>query len=85
LRIYKYKGDDKMNYDNEQMMRKFSFYFEAETKLHISCNDGRFYNGIIVDLSSDKGLMVFQDRKIGPVPILFEEILKFEPFEEAGE
>jgi len=71
-----------INEDEENQMRtKLEFYFQQKTLLHISCSSGKFYNGKILDITSEKKLLVFKDKKLGAVPILFEEITKFEPYE----
>jgi len=67
------------------MITKLEFYLENKKQLHISCINGIFYNGYILDLTSNKNLMVFMDKKLGEVPILFEEILRVDPFREKGE
>jgi hypothetical protein len=60
--------------------KKLRFYRDENTLIHIRCNNGRFYNGYILDLNLDKSLLVLKEVKIGEVPILFEEILVLEPF-----
>jgi len=62
------------------MKTKLNFYFKLQRKIHISCSNGTFYNGTVLDLNSKKDLMVFMDKKIGEIPILFEEIIKIEPY-----
>ena len=74
-----------MNNENEQMRTKLEFYFEKQIIIHIRCLNGRFYNGIIMDLTPSKQLLVFKDNKLGAVPILFEEIFKIEPYENKKE
>lgn len=60
------------------------YYFKQQTKIHLKFINQRFYNGIILDLTSDKDLMVFNDDKLGTVPVLFEEIERVEPCMEKG-
>ena len=50
-------------------------------KLHISLNNGIFYNGIIVDYK-DENLLNFNDNKLGHIGILFSHIVKIEPMVE---
>jgi len=64
------------------MKKKLEFFFNNKIKLHIVLLTNYFYNGSILDITSDKDLMVFKDDKLGTVPVLFEEIKKFEPFTE---
>lgn len=58
------------------------YFFYNQIKIHIACSNGSFYNGIIIDLTSNKELLVFKDDKLGSIPILFEEIERVEPFKE---
>jgi len=64
------------------MNRKLEFYFKNQTKIHLACSNGIFYNGYILDLTSEKDLLVFIDDKLGEIPILFEEIERIDPFKE---
>jgi len=66
------------------MKKKLEFYFKLKTPIHLKLANGRFYNGIIFDLTSEKDLMVFQDNVLGTVPVLFEEIERVEPYVEVG-
>ena len=69
--------------NNEKNMNmKLQFYFESQTTIHITCSNGRFYNGKIIDITPKKELLVLKDKKLGNVPILFEEINKLEPYTE---
>ena len=70
------KGNDKE--------RILEYYLLDKKLIHVSCNDGRFYNGKILEINSKKQLMVFIDDKLGEIPILFEEIKHVEPFREEG-
>lgn len=60
---------------------KVKLFFDLHKKVHISC-DGRFYNGIILEVNESKRFLILTDIKLGEVPILFEEILSIEPFHE---
>lgn len=62
---------------------KIKLFLDLKKKVHISC-DGRFYNGLILDVSKEKDFLILIDNKLGEMPILFEEILSIEPFTEAG-
>jgi len=63
----------------QDMKKILEYYFKLKTKIHLKCINGRFYNGYILDLTSEKDLMVFKDNKLGSIPILFEEIERAEP------
>lgn len=67
------------------MNRKFEYYLNNKIKIHIICSNGIFYNGMILDLTSNKDLLILKDDKLGEVPILFEEIERVEPFREVRE
>jgi len=65
------------------MNRKAQYFFKKKIKVHIICGYNRtFYNGIILDCTSEKDLLVLKDDVLGEVPILFEEIERIEPFKE---
>jgi hypothetical protein len=64
---------------NEKIL---DFYFTKQTVVHVRCNNHRFYNGKIAEINFDKRLIVLDDVKIGPVPILFDEIWVVEPYRE---
>lgn len=49
-------------------------------KVHVSC-DGRFYNGMIVEVNEDKNFFILDDIKVGHIPIMFDEVLRIEPME----
>ena len=60
--------------------QKLYFYFEKKREIHISCFANRFYNGIILEINQDKGYLILVDKKLGEVPVMFDEILNVEPF-----
>jgi len=64
----------------QDIQKKLDFF--GNKRLHISCNNKRFYNGFILDISYEKNVLVFIDNKSGEVPILFEEINFIELFRE---
>jgi len=57
---------------------KIKLFFELKTRIHISC-DGRFYNGTIIEVNTEKEFLLLKDDKLGEIPIMFEEILNIEP------
>jgi len=59
---------------------KIKILKDMNKTVHISC-DGRFYNGIILEINKQKEFLVLDDLKIGETPIMFEEILRIEPME----
>jgi hypothetical protein len=64
--------------------RKLKFYHEQGGEVHLSMGGGVFYNGVILSLDIDNNLMVFLDQRVGEVPVLFEEIIRVEPFLKKG-
>jgi len=62
--------------------QKLQYYFEEKLEIHLSCGSDRFYNGVIFEINLEKEFILFNDNKLGVVPVLFEEITKIEPFRE---
>ena len=62
----------------ELIERKAKLYLKEELLVHIETIDGRFYNGLITLVHSDH--LVLCDRKIGILPIFFDEIKVFDKF-----
>ncbi len=64
------------NYDEDY--RKLEFLKSTNKKLHIriigGADKGLFRNGFILDISLDKGCLIFIDDVLGERPYLFEEI-----------
>lgn len=54
--------------------RKLLYFFKNKVKVHFKNLENIFYNGLILDLSELKLTMVLQERVIGSIPILLEEI-----------
>ena len=67
------------------MNRRLEFYFDNKKKIHVTCNNFRFYNGVIQEINSNKKLIILLDDKLGEIPILFNEIEQIEPFMEEKE
>ena len=61
---------------------KIEYFYTKELIVHVRCFNGRFYNGNIIEVNKEKKFLILKDRRIGDVPILFEEIKVIEPFEE---
>ncbi len=61
---------------------KFEYYYTKDIIIHVVCLNGRFYNGTIIEINSDKQFILLMDRKIGEIPIMFDEIKLIEPYEE---
>lgn len=57
---------------------KIKLLKDMNKEVHVSC-DQKFYNGFIVEINKEKDFIILRDRKVGDLPIMFEEILKIEP------
>jgi len=57
---------------------KVIFYFQEKISVHIDCSSGRFYNGSILEVNEIKNFLLLNDRVLGEIPILFEEIENIE-------
>jgi len=60
---------DKIAHDS---LRKFDYFFKNKVKVHFKDFDEIFYNGFILDLSSEKLTMVLVEDVKGTMPILLE-------------
>jgi len=66
---------------NEQILyEKLSHYTSKETAVHINCEGGIFYNGVIVDVNDLR--IIFLDEKLGEMYLSLKEIRSVEPREE---
>lgn len=66
-----------------ECLRKFSYFFENQIKVHFKDFDEVWYNGLIIDLSEKKLTMVLAEDIRGTMPFLLEcvnpdSIVKFE-------
>lgn len=50
-------------------------------RLHISCDNGRFYNGMVKDYE-DEDVLNFIDDKLNLYPVLYSLIINIEPVRE---
>lgn len=66
--------------DNDTILKKLEIYFLRQSLLHIDCFDGRFYNGVLIEVNDVKEFVILNDRKLGEIPILLEEIKTIEPY-----
>lgn len=65
------------------MISKAGFFFERKSTVHISCADGKFYNGLIIEIVGEEYLII-NDRLYGETPVYFSEIKGIENFREAS-
>jgi len=58
------------------------FYFTENKKIHISCDNDRFYNGKIFKIDFERKLIIFNDCKLGHIPVSILNLKTIEPFVE---
>jgi hypothetical protein len=57
---------------NEELTRQISYFKEHNIVVHIEKNNGRFYNGFILEFEGD--MLILDDEKLGAIPIYLIEI-----------
>jgi hypothetical protein len=60
--------------------RKIELFFTHKINVHIETEDGRFHNGLILELGSD--FLLMQERVLGQTFVLFSQIKLVEPYKE---
>jgi len=68
--------------DLETIKRQVSIFIERGLPIHIDLENGKFYNGNIVEDSSD--FFMIDDIKIGPTPIFYLQIKNVEAYKKKG-
>ncbi len=66
-----------------EMIGKAKFFMDKKVAVHIICNDGRFYNGFILEIVGEDFLIIV-DRVLGETPVYFSLIKGMERFLEEG-
>lgn len=56
----------------EELKHQISYYKDKQIAVHIEKNNGRYYNGIILEVEGD--MLILNDEKLGAIPIYFIEI-----------
>ena len=56
------------------------YYKDEETVVHVVLRNRRFYNGLILEIRDT--LLIFNDNKIGKIPISLKDIYLIETFHE---
>ena len=59
---------------------KVDFYLDSKKKVHLICNNDRFYNGTIIKNMPEAMMFVFKDRKLGEIVLVYDEVINIEPF-----
>ncbi len=70
---------------DELVGKKIEFFLLKNIAVHIDCHNGRFYNGEIIEINSEKKFIIIKDRFIGETPVMFEEIENIEKMREMEE
>ncbi len=63
---------------NKILKEQLEFYKKNNLMIHIKKNDGRYYNGNILEIQGD--LLILNDKILGGMPIHFIEIQTLEKF-----
>lgn len=65
------------DYDKDyakRVFRKLNSFLQVDIPVHFKLLDGKFRNGIILDLDLNKCTLVLKEDMLGNLPILLEEI-----------
>jgi hypothetical protein len=66
--------------DEKEIQEKKARYFLGEKQeVHITVRSGMFFNGFITYVGAD--FLLIDDRKLGEMPLFFEEIRDIERYE----
>ena len=69
--------------DNEKILNEKAIYYATkEMAVHINCTDGKFYNGLIIDVNDVR--IILLDEKLGETYISLKEVHDLEPREVKG-
>ena len=58
--------------NNNGLKQKLEFFKKNDFLVHIRLDNGRFFNGKILEVAGD--LVIIDDRVLGASPVYFEEI-----------
>jgi sRNA-binding regulator protein Hfq len=64
--------------ENEIKRLTFEFFKKENAKVHIELNNGRFYNGKVLEVAGD--MIIFDDSILGAMPIYFHLISVVEKY-----
>lgn len=66
-----------MNEKNEGIYKLAKYYFSKQIPVHVTLISGKWYNGIIMDVSEDfKDRLVLLDEKFGEMIIFLDRIVE---------
>ena len=63
--------------------RRLELFFKNKIQIHIDTTDGRYYNGLILEIGSD--FILLHERVVGNTFVLFSQIETLEPYKGRGE
>lgn len=66
--------------DDELIIKKSNFYKKNQNKIHIKLANGRFYNGIVLDVGED--FIILNEKELDEIFVSFKEIMRIDPFTE---
>jgi hypothetical protein len=66
-----------------ELKRRAELFFEHKINVHIDTFDGKYYNGLILELGTD--FLFVHERVIGRTFVLFSQIKTLEPYKGGGE
>ena len=85
MKLNELNEDDKMK-DKEEKRNYYisllDFYKRQKKKIHVEVDNGRFYNGFVVEILDDA--FILEDSSLGQMPIFFSQIKIVEGYKEKG-
>jgi len=69
--------------EKKEITQQLEFYKKENMKIHIELNNGRFYNGFILEIAGD--MLIFDDSSLGAIPIYFLQVTIVEKYKEKKE
>ena len=86
MKLNEINKEAEMKEEKEKKNYYFSlldFYRRQEKKVHVEMNNGRFYNGIVIEILDDA--FILEDSSLGQMPISFSQIKILEAYKEKKE
>ncbi len=67
--------------DINEMIKRAVYFYKDKILIHVTCNDGTFYNGIIIEISEPEFFLI-DDRLNKETPVFFSNVKRIERFNE---
>jgi len=83
MKLNELNKEDEMKTDKEKKNYYFSlltFYLKNKKKIHVEIDNGRFYNGTIIEILEES--FILEDASLGQMPIFFSQIKFIEGYKE---